>query len=147
MKTIVSKAINIRQYFSMKQIYFYTLILGTCLVMMGCGRGNSSNSVIAKDEKIIKKQIIEYLKKSIRHPKSYKSVDWEIIPKTDAETDIPDKYVIKHRYKAKDGIGTIRNEMDCFFFSKKEDVLLKDDSCKDYEEIYRRIIDEIKEAI
>jgi len=121
--------------------------MGICLIIFGCGRGNSADNVIAKDEKAIKKQVTEYLKKSIRHPKSYKAVDWEIIPKTDADTDVPDKYVIKHRYKAKDGIGTVRNEMDCFFFSKTEDVLLKDDSCKKYDEIYRRIVDEIKDAI
>lgn len=131
----------------MKQLYFYALVMGTFLIIFGCGRGDSANSVIANDEKAIKKQVTEYLKKSIRNPKSYKAVDWEIIPKTEAETDIPDKYVIKHRYKAKDGIGTVRNEMDCFFYAKKEDVLLKDDSCKDYEEIYKRIVDDIKEAI
>ena len=37
--------------------------------------------------------------------------------------------------------------MDCFFYAKQEKVLLKDDSCKDYEEIYERIVNDIKEAL
>jgi len=119
-----------------------TLLLTLCL---SCSR--TGNRVIEQDKKLIKQEVKAYLKKSIKNPRSYKAVDWEIIPKTEADTDIPDKYIVKHRYKAKDGIGTVRNEMDCFFYSKEEKVLLKDDSCKDYEEIYRRIVDDIKEAI
>jgi len=129
----------------MKQNLF-SLVLGLLTVVcISCS--SNGDQIIDQDKKMIKKEVKEYLKKSIKNPRSYKSVDWEIIPKTEADTEIPDKYIIKHRYKAKDGIGTVRNEMDCFFYSKEEKVLLKDDSCKDYEVIYKRIVDDIKEAL
>jgi len=130
----------------MKQNLFSVLAGILILCVVACS-SNNENKIIETDKKMIKSEVKEYLKKSIKNPRSYKSVDWEIIPKTEADTNIPDKYIIKHRYKAKDGIGTVRNEMDCFFYSKQEKVLLKDDSCKDYEEIYKRIVDDIKEAL
>jgi len=126
--------------------YIYILLV-SLIALHGVSCSSSDKKVIEQDKKLIKKEVKEYLKKSIKNPRSYKAVDWEIIPKTEADTNIPDKYIIKHRYKAKDGIGTVRNEMDCFFYSKNEKVLLKDDSCKDYEEIYRRMVDDIKEAL
>jgi len=130
----------------MKQNVFSVLVCILTIFCISCS-SNNENKVIEADKKLIKKEVKEYLKKSIKNPRSYKSVDWEIIPKTEADTNIPDKYIIKHRYKAKDGIGTVRNEMDCFFYSKQEKVLLKDNSCKDYEEIYKRIVEDIKEAL
>lgn len=129
----------------MKQNLFSLVMSLLTIVCISCS--SNDNKVIDQDEKMIKKEVKEYLKKSMKNPRSYKSIDWEIIPKTDADTNIPDKYIIKHRYKAKDGIGTVRNEMDCFFYSKQEKVLLKDNSCKDYNEIHKRIVDDIKGAL
>ncbi len=131
---------------SMKQNIFSVVLCLLTLMIASCST-NNEDKVIDADKKLIKAEVKEYLKKSIKNPRSYKSIDWEIIPKTEADTNIPDKYIIKHRYKAKDGIGTVRNEMDCFFYAKQEKVLLKDDSCKDYDEIYKRIVEDIKEAL
>jgi len=107
----------------------------------------STNRLVEKDKKHIKNEVKEYLKKSIVNPRSYKPVDWEIIPKFFEATEEPDKYIIRHEYKAKDGIGTERNESHCFIFSKRENVLLKDPSCSEYKEIYNKLVDDIKEAI
>jgi len=127
----------------MKYLTFIAFIL--TITFFSCS--TSSNRLIEQDKKYIKSEVKDYLKKSIENPRSYKAVDWEIIPKFYEATEEPDKYIVRHEYKAKDGIGTERNESHCFIFSKRENVLLKDASCIEYKEIYNKIVDDIKDAL
>jgi len=127
----------------MKQLSF--AFIATIFLFASCS--TSSNRLVEQDKKYIKSEVKEYLKKSLQHPRSYKAIDWEIIPKFYEATEEPDKYIIRHEYRAKDGIGTERNESQCFIFSKKENVLLKDASCVEYRKIYDMLVDDIKESL
>lgn len=113
----------------MHKVILTVLIFGI-LVLSSCSKDNS-------DRKMIKTEIKSYLKKSIKNPRSYKEVDFEIFPITERNEIV--KYLIKHEYKAKDGIGTLRNEIDCFIYTKDQEILLKDPSCSAYKKMYKRI--------
>jgi len=97
----------------------------------------SSCSTDDSDRKMIKTEIKRYLKKSIKNPRSYKEVDFEIFPISERNEIV--KYLVKHEYKAKDGIGTLRNEIDCFIYTKDQEILLKDPSCTSYKKMYKKI--------
>jgi len=113
----------------MHKLFLASLIFGILIV--------SSCSVDNSDRKMIKTEIKKYLKKSIKNPRSYKDVNFEIFPITERNEIV--KYIVKHEYKAKDGIGTLRNEIDCFIYAKDEEVLLKDPSCVAYKKLYKRL--------
>ena len=119
-------------------IKYLLLITIIASLVVSCGR--SGNGMSAEKE-MLKKKAVQYIKKSIKNPGSYDAIDFEIIPELGNDGTAV-KYIIKHEYKAKDGIGTLRNEIDCFIYSKSEDVLLKDPSCVNYRKVFNRIVGE-----
>lgn len=123
------------------------LLLIIALVgLSSCKKG--VQNTISKDTSAIKKEVKSYLKNTLDNPRSYKDIAWTITPQNNEESGKPEAYIVKHEYKAKDGMtGTLRNEADCFIYDKPTSTLHKDLDCRAYKRLYDAIINKMEDTI
>lgn len=62
-------------------------------------------------------QVVDYLKKNLKDPKSYEGIEWSEVKKT------ADGYVVRHKYRAKNSFGGYVVENQIFYLNNNGEVI------------------------
>ncbi len=68
-------------------------------------------------------QVEQYLKKNLNDPKSYESIEWSQVNKTDDNNNSAYKYWVRHKYRAKNIFGGYVVSNQIFYLDKNGNVI------------------------
>ena len=70
-------------------------------------------------------QVVDYLKNNLRDPDSYEGIEWSKVEKVD---NLPWRFVVRHKYRAKNGFGGYNVANTLFYLDSQGNVIkTKDD--------------------
>ncbi len=67
-------------------------------------------------------QVKKYLKRNLKDPKSYESIEWSPVVKLDTD-DLQHKFIVRHKYRAKNSYGGYVIENQMFYLDQNGYVL------------------------